>query len=106
MAVACGSDSAAHSPCNFLIPHYIPLLLTPPPSVLALEDDLHVLPPTRTYSKTLVHFYKICYYFCHIILSRTELVDMNIRFSIIIAFLKVCYYFCHINLSSTELDDE
>jgi hypothetical protein len=53
-AVPCGTDSAARS-----VPQPPdPSLHTPSfdhtSSVLAPEGDLHVLPPTRTYSKTVV----------------------------------------------------
>jgi hypothetical protein len=49
-AVPCGSDSAVQSlPQRHDTPSFDPL-----PSVLTPEKDLHVLTPTKTYSKTLV----------------------------------------------------
>lgn len=52
MITPCSSDAVPHSvprPSSFslYVPYFDPL-----PSVLSYEDDLHVLPPTGTHSKT------------------------------------------------------
>jgi hypothetical protein len=54
VAVPCGSDSVAQLLPKPPDPSLRTPSFDPPFSVLTAEDDLHVLPPTRTYSKILV----------------------------------------------------
>jgi hypothetical protein len=54
VSVLCGSDSASQSVPQPLVPSLHTPSLDPLPSVIAHKDYIHVIPPTRTYSKTLV----------------------------------------------------
>jgi hypothetical protein len=54
VAVPCDSGSASQSLPQSPVPSLHTPALDPLPSALTPEDDLHVLPPTRTYTKTLV----------------------------------------------------
>jgi hypothetical protein len=54
VAAPCGSDSVAQLLPKPPDPSLHTPPFDPPSSVLTAEDDLHVLPPTRTYSKALV----------------------------------------------------
>jgi hypothetical protein len=54
VAVHCALDSAAESLPQPPYPSLHTPSLDPLPSVLTPEEDLHVLPPTKTYGKTLV----------------------------------------------------
>jgi hypothetical protein len=54
VAVPCSSDSAAQSLPQPPEPSFHTASFDPVPSVFTPEDNLNVLPPTRTYSKTQV----------------------------------------------------